>query len=190
MNGCKKVLGSGGHRCRKCVEYVCCALRIRYAHGEGKQTAVKMEKSVCGGWLIVVGHHKQIIVWETLYLYGLCLKTIQLEILLPPVSTLDQKKVWYLWYNWISHPAARKLIKPNIEKTDLESAAKLSLVGLNIHVFLFLWVLLHYHSLAVFTSCLMCLPTAGFFLYLHSKLQQLLLCAVIHMAAPNLLKEA
>lgn len=62
---------------------------------------------------------------------------------------------------------------PNIEKTDLESVAKLSLVCLNISVFLFLWVLLQYHSLAVFTSCLVCLPTAGFFLYLHSKLQQL-----------------
>lgn len=111
----------------------------------------------------MVGHHKGIIVRETLCF---CCPNFQIF-----DSNQIQLEILVCLIFMTVVPLA------NIEKTDLESVAKLSLVCLNISVnisvFLFLWVLLQYHSLAVFTSCLVCLPTAGFFLYLHSKLQQL-----------------
>lgn len=49
MAGCKKFWGAVDTDAGSVWKYVCCALRVRYAHGEGKQVAVKMEKSICGG---------------------------------------------------------------------------------------------------------------------------------------------
>lgn len=57
MNGCKKFWGAVGTDAGS-VWNMSVTHCIRYAHGEGKQTAVKMEKSICGGRLFVAGRHK------------------------------------------------------------------------------------------------------------------------------------
>lgn len=85
-------------------------------------------------------------------------------------------------------PLPENLLSPTLKKQTW-NLWQSCLVCLKISVFLFLWVSTSVPQLSCF-HFLFDVSSNCFFLYLHSKLQQLLLCAVKHGAALNLLKEA